>query len=154
NIRLLRDGCRRSGSGCGTGDHHRHLSHARNTERRQGKPAQIMTPNLHLWIIPVLVLTGAAINGFFGKKFSKRVVSGVALCFCGAAFVKALFVWFQVMMTRDPHWAGVLPIPYTEHFAQWIQISGFHVEFGFYLDQLSLIMLMVVTGVGFLIHIY
>ena len=48
-----------------------------------------------------------------------------------------------------------LPEPvYTEPFAQWIQISGFHVEFAFFLDHLSLIMLMVVTGVGFLIHIY
>ena len=48
-----------------------------------------MTPNLHLWIIPVLALIGAAINGFFGKKFSRPVVAGVALCFCGAAFAKA-----------------------------------------------------------------
>ncbi len=113
-----------------------------------------MTTSLHLWIIPVLALTGAAINGFFGKKFSRQVVAGVALCFCGAAFIKALTVWIQIALTRDLRWAGALPIPYTEHFAQWIQISGFQADFGFYLDQLSLIMLLVVTGVGFLIHIY
>ena len=39
-----------------------------------------MTPNLHLWLIPVLPLVGAAINGFFGKKFSRQTVAGVALC--------------------------------------------------------------------------
>src|SRR5215813_9504361 len=104
-----------------------------------------MTPSLHLWIIPVLALTGATVNGFFGKKFSRQLVAGVALCFCGAAFIKALTVAFQF---------SSLSLPYSEHFAPWIQITGFQVDFGFYLDQLSLIMLMVVTGLCFLIHIY
>ena len=35
-----------------------------------------MTPNLHLWLIPVLPLVGAAINGLFGKKFSRQAVAG------------------------------------------------------------------------------
>ena len=35
-------------------------------------------PNLYLWIIPLLPLTGAAINGFFGKRFSRQAVAGVA----------------------------------------------------------------------------
>ena len=50
-----------------------------------------MTPNLHLWLIPVLPLVGAAINGFFGKKFSRQAVAGVALVFSGAAFAMALW---------------------------------------------------------------
>ncbi len=105
-----------------------------------------MTESLHLWIIPVLPLIGAAINGLLGKKFSRPVVAGVALSFCGAAFVKALVVAAQF---------SSLKLPYTDpqHFA-WIQISGFQANFAFYLDQLSLVMLLVVTGVGFLIHIY
>src|SRR5215813_34377 len=105
----------------------------------------ILTPNLNLWLIPVLVLTGAAVNGFFGKKFSRQVVAGVALSFCGAAFAKALVVAFQF---------SSLSLPHTEHIADWIRIGGFQVDFGFYLDQLSLVMLLVVSGVGFLIHIY
>ncbi len=104
-----------------------------------------MTANLHLWIIPVLALTGAAINGFFGKKFSRQVVAGVALSFCGAAFAKALVVAAQF---------SSLTLPYSETLARWIQIGGFQADFAFYLDQLSLVMLLVVTGVGFLIHIY
>ena len=40
-----------------------------------------MTPNLHLWLIPVLPLVGAAINGFLGKKFSRQTVAAVALLF-------------------------------------------------------------------------
>ena len=40
-----------------------------------------MTPNLHLWLIPVLPLVGAAINGLLGKKFSRQTVAAVALAF-------------------------------------------------------------------------
>ncbi|MBS1853187.1 MAG: NADH-quinone oxidoreductase subunit L [Acidobacteria bacterium] len=104
-----------------------------------------MTQNLHLWMIPLLPLVGAAINGFFGKKYSKSAVVAVALSFCGAAFALALYVLSQF---------SSLTLPHSEVLAPWIRIAGFQVDFAFYLDQLSLIMLLVVTGVGFLIHIY
>ena len=48
-----------------------------------------MTPNPYLWLIPVLPLAGAAINGFFGRRSSKKAVVTIALSFCGAAFVMA-----------------------------------------------------------------
>ncbi len=51
-----------------------------------------MTPNLHLWLIPVLPLIGAAINGLFGKRFSRQTVVTVALVFSGAAFAMALWI--------------------------------------------------------------
>jgi NADH-quinone oxidoreductase subunit L len=102
-------------------------------------------PNLHLWLIPILPLIGATINGIFGKRFSRQVVTAVAWTFSGLAFVMALFVVSQF---------SSLSLPYTEHLAAWIQSGAFHVDFAYYLDQLTLIMLLVVTGVGFLIHIY
>ena len=102
-----------------------------------------MTPNLHLWLIPVLPLVGAAINGLFGKRFSRQTVAAVALGFSGAAFAMALWVATQ---------ASLLPV--LENLAPWIRAGDFQVDFAFYLDQLSLVMLLVVTGVGFLIHIY
>jgi NADH-quinone oxidoreductase subunit L len=104
-----------------------------------------MTSNLHLWLIPVLPLLGAAINGFFGKKFSRQAVVGVALLFSGAAFAVVLSVAARF---------SSLSIPHTEFLATWIRAGSFQADFAFYLDQLSLIMLLVVTGVGFLIHIY
>jgi NADH-quinone oxidoreductase subunit L len=104
-----------------------------------------MNPSLNLWIIPILPLAGAAINGFWGKKFSRRVVTGVALCFSGAAFAKALVVAVQF---------SSLSLPHQEYLAHWIRAGNFSVDFSFYLDQLSLVMLLVVNGVGFLIHIY
>ena len=104
-----------------------------------------MTPNLHLWLIPLLPLAGVAINGLFGSRFSRRAVSSIALGFCGAAFAMALWVVSQF---------SALSLPYSEYFAPWIRAGNFQADFAFYLDQLSLVMLLVVTGVGFLIHIY
>src|SRR5258706_2323714 len=104
-----------------------------------------MNPNLYLWLIPLLPLTGAAVNGFFGRRFSKKAVASVAVIFSGSAFVMALNVL--------THFSS-LTLPYVEPGIYWIRSGDFHVNFAFYLDQLSLLMLMVVTGVGFLIHIY
>jgi len=104
-------------------------------------------PDLHLWLIPLLPLAGAAINGLLGKRFSRGVVTAVALTFCGAAFVMALWVAAQVFFSS-------LPLPHIENVATWLRSGDFSVDYSFALDQLSLVMLLVVTGVGFLIHIY
>jgi NADH-quinone oxidoreductase subunit L len=115
-----------------------------------------MTPNLNLWLIPILPLAGAAINGFLGKKSSRTAVSTIALVFSGAAFLWALYVAFSLFrnLTPEVRWADGLTLPYQEYLAHWIRSGSFSVDFAFYLDQLSLVMLLVVTGVGFLIHIY
>jgi len=104
-----------------------------------------MTPNLYLWLVPLLPLTGAAINGLMGRRFSRRAVSAVALTFCGAAFAMALEIAARFSSLSFPHIEMVAP---------WLRSGSFTVDFSFYLDQLSLVMLLVVTGVGFLIHIY
>jgi NADH-quinone oxidoreductase subunit L len=104
-----------------------------------------MNPSLNLWLIPILPLAGAAINGFLGKKSSRQAVTTIALFFSGAAFAMALWVALRF---------SSLTLPYHEYLAHWIRSGSFSVDFAFYLDQLSLVMLLVVTGVGFLIHIY
>jgi NADH-quinone oxidoreductase subunit L len=104
-----------------------------------------MNPNLNLWLIPVLPLAGAAINGIFGKKSSRTAVSTVGLFFSGAAFAWALSIVGRF---------SSIEFPYQEYLAHWLRSGTFSVDFAFYLDHLSLIMLLVVTGVGFLIHIY
>ncbi|MGA7928778.1 MAG: NADH-quinone oxidoreductase subunit L [Candidatus Sulfotelmatobacter sp.] len=104
-----------------------------------------MNPTLNLWLIPILPLAGAAINGFLGKKASRQGVTTVALLFSGAAFAWALLVAARF---------SSLSLPYQEFFAYWIRSGSFRADFAFYLDQLSLVMLLVVTGVGFLIHVY
>jgi NADH-quinone oxidoreductase subunit L len=105
-----------------------------------------MTPNPNLWLIPMLPLAGAAINGFFGRQSSKKAISAVALTFCGGAFLIALWIaLFQFSSASAPYYFDL---------AHWLRSGDFHIDFSFYLDQLSLVMLLVVTGVGFLIHIY
>ena len=103
---------------------------------------------MHLWIIPLLPLAGAAINGLLGKRFPKALVNAVALGSTAVAFAYALWVAAQ--------FAALPPdqIPHIERYATWWSAGSFSVEFGIYLDQLSLVMLLVVTGVGFLIHVY
>jgi NADH-quinone oxidoreductase subunit L len=102
--------------------------------------------NLYLWAIPLLPLAGAAINGIFGRRFNNRAVSLVALLFTAASFGWALWAVLMAAHMRLPH-IETLPFP-------WITAGNFSAPFGFYLDQLSIVMVLVVTGVGFLIHIY
>src|SRR5438128_1352885 len=104
-----------------------------------------MTPNLNLWLIPVLPLIGSALNGLFGKRLTRHAVATAALAFSGASFGLALFVAARF---------STLELPHVETVAQWIRAGNVRADFAFYLDQLSLVMLLVVTGVGFLIHIY
>ena len=104
---------------------------------------------MHLWIIPLLPLAGAAINGLLGKRFSKALVNTIALGSTGGR------VRLRACGSRRNSLA--LPpdqIPHIERYATWLSAGSFSVEFGIYLDQLSLVMLLVVTGVGFLIHVY
>ncbi len=104
--------------------------------------------SLHLWIIPLLPLAGAAINGLLGKRFPKAVVNAIALGSTAAAFAYALYVAVQFMgLPADQ-------IPHIEHYATWMTAGPFTAEYGTYLDQLSLVMLLIVTGVGFVIHIF
>src|ERR1700733_4463123 len=108
-----------------------------------------MTPNPYLssllWLLPILPLAGAAINGFFGRHSSKKAITTIALAFCGAAFALALFIALRFSSDSAPYYFDL---------AHWFRSGDFQVDFSFYLDQLSLVMLLVVTGVGFLIHIY
>jgi NADH-quinone oxidoreductase subunit L len=104
-----------------------------------------MTFYSYLWLVPLLPLIGATINGFFGRRFSKTAVTTVALVFSGAAFAMALCLAAGFSSASAP---------YSCDLAHWIRSGSFQVDYSFYLDQLSLVMLLVVTGVGFLIHIY
>src|SRR5215510_5194827 len=104
--------------------------------------------NLNLWVIPLLPLAGAAINGLVGRRFKNSMVSFVALLSTALSFGWALrAVWIA--------WpGGHVQLPYIETHGNWIWTSVFSAPFGFYLDQLSIVMVLVVTGVGFIIHVY
>jgi len=103
-------------------------------------------PSLHLWLIPVLPFIGFLLNGLLGRFLSKALVSTIALLFTAAPLALVLGIAFR--------FSG-LSLPYVERLATpWIETSTFRADFAFLLDPLTLVMLLIVTGVGFLIHIY
>ena len=103
----------------------------------------------HLWIIPLLPLLGSAINGLLGGKWPNKIVNSVALGATGLSFLFALEA-VREFLTLSP---DKLPFP-PQHYFDWIVAGNFRAGFDLEIDQLTVVMLMVVTGVGFLIHIY
>jgi NADH-quinone oxidoreductase subunit L len=101
----------------------------------------------NLWIILLLPLVGSAINGLFGSKWPHKTVNTVALGSTGLSFLCALEA------VREFFAGG--QVPFRKEFFDWIVVyNDLRIGFDLQMDQLTVVMLMVVTGVGFLIHIY
>lgn len=111
-----------------------------------------------IWLVPVLPGAGAALNGLFGiRYFSKRQAAIVActtmagsLALSVAAFVQLLLGpqerFYQVVIAD---WIPAIPLAMSDG-----SIGSFEVPWAFTLDPLAGMMLLVVTGIGFLIHVY
>ena len=96
----------------------------------------------------VLVLApflGFLFNVFFGKQVGKNVSGWIGTLAVMVSFIVTLFFFIQLNQTKQPIQISLF---------EWMQISNFKVDFGFLLDQLSLLWLMFVTGIGSLIHLY
>jgi NADH-quinone oxidoreductase subunit L len=104
-----------------------------------------MTNSFHLWLIPALPFVGFLLNALFGRRLPKSAVTGIALLTTAISLLLVANIELQ---------HGSFSSPHVERVATWIAAGPLHVDFSFYLDQLTLVMLLVVTGVGFLIHIY
>jgi NADH-quinone oxidoreductase subunit L len=102
----------------------------------------------HLWIIPVLPLVGAAANGLFGRIWPRRMVNGFALGTTGLAFLAT------AELAREFLQLAPAQIPWTRTYFTWIQAGNFRADYALQVDALTLLMLGVVTGVGWLIHLY
>ncbi len=102
----------------------------------------------HLWIIPLLPLLGAAANGIFGRNWPRAVTHGVALGATGLAFLAT------AELTREFLHVSPAQLPWVRAYFPWIDAGRLRVDFALQVDQLTLVMLLVVTGVGWLIHLY
>ncbi|MBM4287858.1 MAG: NADH-quinone oxidoreductase subunit L [Deltaproteobacteria bacterium] len=102
----------------------------------------------YIWLVPVFPLIGFLINGLFGKRMSKHTVSIVGPGSVGLSFAWVLGVFWEYINLP----ANAKPVEVVIY--NWITAGTFNAQAAFLVDPLSLVMLMVVSGVGFLIHIY
>src|SRR6185369_16121933 len=100
---------------------------------------------MQLWLIPILPLAGFLINGIFGRRFPKSLVNTVAI---GSVVLSFLWVMKTIFAMGD------LNTPHLEHYFTWIQSGTLNIGCDFLVDRLTIVMLLVVTGIGSLIHIY
>lgn len=100
---------------------------------------------MQLWLIPVLPFAGFAINGLLGQRFSKTLVN-----LFGIGSVLLSFAWVLKTLLG----LGDLSAAHVEHYFTWIQSGTFTLGCDFAVDRLTAVMLLVVTGIGSLIHIY
>jgi NADH-quinone oxidoreductase subunit L len=101
----------------------------------------------YLWLIPLLPFAGFLINGTIGRKLPRALVTAVALICTAIPATIVAWLWITMKATGAPDVIQAVGQP-------WIQITGLTINFAFTVDHLTLMMLGVVTGVGFLIHIY
>jgi NADH-quinone oxidoreductase subunit L len=104
---------------------------------------------MQLWLIPIFPLIGFLLNGLLGRRLSKPVVSAIA---AGSVFLS--FLWVLKTLSGLGAFSGGLEETHIEHYYTWIQSGILNISVDFAVDRLTAVMLMVVTGVGFLIHVY
>ena len=103
-----------------------------------------MDTNLAL-VLLLSPLLGFLINVFFGKSLGKNLSGWIGTLAVVVSFIVTLTFFFQINATKQAIQISLF---------DWIQISNFKVDFGFLIDQLAIIWLLFVTGIGALIHVY
>lgn len=98
-----------------------------------------------VYAIILLPLVGFLINGLFGKKLPNLVVGSLATLVVFGSFCIAAYLFLNFSSESAPVVVKAF---------EWFRISGIQVNFGFQIDQLSLMMVMIITGIGSLIHLY
>jgi NADH-quinone oxidoreductase subunit L len=96
-----------------------------------------------VWLIPLFPLVGALVNALFGRR-TGHLAHWIAVPALGLSFVASCFLFARVLQGET----------YVGQLFPWISAGGFKTAVAVQVDQLSAVMLLVVTGVGFLIHLY
>ena len=101
-----------------------------------------------LWLVPALPFASALLLVLFGSRLSRPSIAGIGAGSIGISALVTILVAVS-FWTAPPPGNSFSQILWT-----WISVGGFQPQIGLYLDSLSLLMILVVTFVGFLIHIY
>ncbi len=100
----------------------------------------------YIWLVPLLPAIGVLINGFLGTKYTRDKAGHIACLMTGLSFLVALLISFEMISGEG----GSHTVPLWS----WIVAGDLNVSVNLLVDPLSTIMLLVVTGVGFVIHVY
>lgn len=98
-----------------------------------------------VYAIILLPLLGFLINGLFGKSLPKIVVGSLATIAVFGSFCIAVSLFLNFDSESQPVIVKAF---------EWFRVNGIQINFGFQIDQLSLMMVMIITGIGSLIHLY
>jgi NADH-quinone oxidoreductase subunit L len=96
-----------------------------------------------IFLIPLLPFLGFLVNGLGRKHLSKGLVSVIGSGTVLGAFAISLYIFLQGNYQQPVH-----------HYFDFIRVGSLHIPFAFQIDQLSTLFLLIITGVGFLIHLY
>src|SRR5260370_29615153 len=99
----------------------------------------------YIWLIPVLPLAGFIINGLGRNTLPKSIIGFLGSFLVLISFGLSVGAFLQVKSTGATINVTVF---------DWFEVGGFKASFAFLVDQLSALMLLIITGVGFLIHLY
>ena len=103
----------------------------------------------YVWLIIALPLLGFLVNGLLGNKLkSEKIIGTIGSLAVGLPFVIALFFLFELMSLPAESRRKEVEL------FTWIAAGNINIKFGYLVDQLSILMTLIVTGVGLLIHIY
>jgi len=101
-----------------------------------------------LWLIPALPLASAAVLALFGSRLSRRLAAVLGVGSVGSSALVAILVAADFLASQ-PSGNHVV-----QHLWTWMSVGGLTPEIGFYFDPVTLLMVLVITFVGFLIHLY
>lgn len=103
----------------------------------------------YIWLTTFLPLLGFLINGLFGRKIkNEKIIGIIGSAAVGISFLIVLGAFFQTLGMPSEERS------HTVDLFTWLSVGGLHIKFAYLVDQLSLTMSLIVTGVGFLIHVY
>jgi len=101
-----------------------------------------------LWIVPVVPLVSFLMLVLFGSRLSKRGVASIGVGSIGISAFITIFIAYTFITSSTTGYQ------FSQVLWMWISVAGFTPQIAFYLDPLSLIFMLVITIVGFLIHLY
>ncbi len=103
----------------------------------------------YIYLTVLLPLIGFLINGLFGRKIkNEKIIGIIGSAAVGISFLIALGAFFETLALPVENRSN------TVNLFSWLSVAGLNVNFAYLVDQLSLTMSLIVTGVGFLIHVY